>query len=721
MDSTDSRSSREAAGEVIHKRPTLIVPAKNPAEALQKSLDLTPSPMTILSSIFAEQDAEHKSETFSQMLAGALSPPIPASSMQKEPASPIRPDDDKPSSLPSLASRSPLPLAFSSPLSSSSSSSLPSPPLLASAGGSAEEMPTSLPPPAPGASLSAGPTPGHKAAASGSGRSNIARFKTMTPSRLPIPRSPCLTIPPGLSPTTLLDSPVLLSTGQAEPSPTTGTFPLPPISQGSGQVPSGTLDNSQKSLDEDGSSIFAFKPIPRMNRNPPSPLSKMGTSHSLSQTQPHPLSSSAAPSTLNISQALPQSASASFWEVNKIVAPLAMAVPVEGGNEVSAQGEPAVQPSAVAQPLVVERPSEDGYNWRKYGQKQVKGSEFPRSYYKCTHPNCAVKKKVERSHDGQVTEIVYKGEHDHPKPQSIRRSSMGNAHASSSSGRDGLSMAAPKNDALQRVNLSSGTTQTSEPSLGSISEVEGDGEGSKAEEGDDDEPDSKRRKEAAGDAPHNVPLRTIREPRVVVQTTSEVDILDDGYRWRKYGQKVVKGNPHPRSYYKCTNLGCSVRKHVERSSTDPRAVITTYEGKHNHDVPASKNSHHESAGSHNSIVTSANTMPKTVQDHYLIGKMWEDRLKVDERAASVSMANGQMPNVSMFSVQIARSQGISDPLVPASVNFIGTGMNGGVSLRGADILRPKEEQDEGNLSSWPSSYVKSSSSQGPVQRLAQGP
>jgi len=42
------------------------------------------------------------------------------------------------------------------------------------------------------------------------------------------------------------------------------------------------------------------------------------------------------------------------------------------------------------------------------------------------------------------------------------------------------------------------------------------------------------------------PPRMIREPRVVVQTTSDVDILDDGYRWRKYGQKVVKGNPHPR-------------------------------------------------------------------------------------------------------------------------------------------------------------------------------
>lgn len=39
---------------------------------------------------------------------------------------------------------------------------------------------------------------------------------------------------------------------------------------------------------------------------------------------------------------------------------------------------------------------------------------------------------------------------------------------------------------------------------------------------------------------------TDRKPRVVIQTTSNVDILDDGYQWRKYGQKVVKGNPNPR-------------------------------------------------------------------------------------------------------------------------------------------------------------------------------
>ena len=40
----------------------------------------------------------------------------------------------------------------------------------------------------------------------------IARYKSMMPSRLPIP-SACLTIPPGLSPTMLLESPILFCPG----------------------------------------------------------------------------------------------------------------------------------------------------------------------------------------------------------------------------------------------------------------------------------------------------------------------------------------------------------------------------------------------------------------------------------------------------------------------------------------------------------------------------
>ncbi|XP_050908565.1 WRKY transcription factor WRKY24 [Lathyrus oleraceus] len=67
--------------------------------------------------------------------------------------------------------------------------------------------------------------------------------------------------------------------------------------------------------------------------------------------------------------------------------------------------------------------SDDGYNWRDTDKKQVKGSENPRSYYKCTYPNCPTKEKVERSVEGQITEIVYKGTHNHPKPQSTRKNS----------------------------------------------------------------------------------------------------------------------------------------------------------------------------------------------------------------------------------------------------------------------------------------------------------
>lgn len=41
--------------------------------------------------------------------------------------------------------------------------------------------------------------------------------------------------------------------------------------------------------------------------------------------------------------------------------------------------------------------------------------------------------------------------------------------------------------------------------------------------------------------------KTRRQGRYAFQTRSQVDILDDGYRWRKYGQKAVKNNKFPRS------------------------------------------------------------------------------------------------------------------------------------------------------------------------------
>ncbi|KAI3465920.1 hypothetical protein Pfo_022583 [Paulownia fortunei] len=77
-----------------------------------------------------------------------------------------------------------------------------------------------------------------------------------------------------------------------------------------------------------------------------------------------------------------------------------------------------------------------------------------------------------------------------------------------------------------------------------------------------------------------------RETRFAFMTKSEVDNLEDGYRWRKYGQKAVKNSPFPRSYYRCTSQECGVKKRIERSFEDPAVVITTYEGQHNHHSPA---------------------------------------------------------------------------------------------------------------------------------------
>ncbi|KAH1156258.1 hypothetical protein GLYMA_18G263400v4 [Glycine max] len=282
------------------------------------------------------------------------------------------------------------------------------------------------------------------------------------------------------------------------------------------------------------------------------------------------------------------------------------------------QADKKYQPSSQA----IDKPADDGYNWRKYGQKQVKGSEYPRSYYKCTHLNCVVKKKVERAPDGHITEIIYKGQHNHEKPQANRRAkdnsdSNGNVTVqpkseSNSQGWVGQLNKLSENIPNSSVPESDQTSNQGAPRqlLPGSNESEEVGIVDNREEADDGEPNPKRRNTDVGVSEVPLSQKTVTEPKIIVQTRSEVDLLDDGYRWRKYGQKVVKGNPHPRSYYKCTSAGCNVRKHVERASTDPKAVITTYEGKHNHDVPAARNSSHNTASSNSMPLKPHNVVPE---------------------------------------------------------------------------------------------------------------
>ncbi|CAN1304253.1 Probable WRKY transcription factor 49, partial [Linum perenne] len=64
--------------------------------------------------------------------------------------------------------------------------------------------------------------------------------------------------------------------------------------------------------------------------------------------------------------------------------------------------------------------------------------------------------------------------------------------------------------------------------------------------------------------------------------TNWMTVADDGYKWRKYGQKSIKNSPYPRSYYKCTNPRCNAKKQVERSRDEKDTLIITYEGLHLH-------------------------------------------------------------------------------------------------------------------------------------------
>uniref|UniRef100_A0A0E0IDU6 WRKY transcription factor WRKY24 n=3 Tax=Oryza nivara TaxID=4536 RepID=A0A0E0IDU6_ORYNI len=428
-------------------------------------------------------------------------------------------------------------------------------------------------------------------------------------------RSP---IPPGVSPRELLESPVFLPNAIAQPSPTTGKLPFLMHSNVKPSIPKKTEDETRHDR------VFFFQPI--LGSKPPTcPVAEKGFSVN-HQNQP-----SVTDNHQELSLQSSSTAAKDFTSAT-IVKPKTSDSMLDNDDHPSPandQEENATNKNEEYSSDLIITPAEDGYNWRKYGQKQVKNSEHPRSYYKCTFTNCAVK-KVECSQDGQITEIVYKGSHNHPLPPSNRRpnvpfshfNDLRDDHSEKFGSKSGQATATSWENAanghlqdvgsevLTKLSASLTTTEHAEKSVmdkqeavdisSTLSNEEDDRVTHRAPlslgfDANDDDVEHKRRKMdvyAATSTSTNaidigaVASRAIREPRVVVQTTSEVDILDDGYRWRKYGQKVVKGNPNPRSYYKCTHPGCSVRKHVERSSHDLKSVITTYEGKHNHEVPA---------------------------------------------------------------------------------------------------------------------------------------
>ncbi|GJU62339.1 probable WRKY transcription factor 32 [Tanacetum coccineum] len=198
----------------------------------------------------------------------------------------------------------------------------------------------------------------------------------------------------------------------------------------------------------------------------------------------------------------------------------------------------------------VETP-DDSYTWRKYGQKQVKSPGSSRGYYKCSYGACDAKKFESYDQFNSVTKIVYKGQHKHDPPKKV----------------------VPKGDEILSTpeSLKRKTTSTS-----SLKENQSSG-CAPIQIVHIDDSQVKPRYEYVPKHP--------KKPKFSVQVAADLEISADGYRWRKYGQKMVKGTPHPRNYYKCISAGCPVRKHIENAVDGSPEVTITYKGLHDHNMP----------------------------------------------------------------------------------------------------------------------------------------
>ncbi|KAG7586013.1 WRKY domain [Arabidopsis thaliana x Arabidopsis arenosa] len=97
---------------------------------------------------------------------------------------------------------------------------------------------------------------------------------------------------------------------------------------------------------------------------------------------------------------------------------------------------------------------------------------------------------------------------------------------------------------------------------------------------------------------------------------------NDGFAWRKYGQKTIKTSPHQRCYYRCTyakDQNCNATKRVQKIKDNPPVYRTTYMGKHVCTASVGHDDTHSSKMIQFDQVVSELVMPQlTTIDHQVI-------------------------------------------------------------------------------------------------------
>ncbi|MCO5548870.1 hypothetical protein L7F22_002332 [Adiantum nelumboides] len=252
-----------------------------------------------------------------------------------------------------------------------------------------------------------------KPALYGSHSKSIAAYKSMMPSRLPLVATlKHFSMSPGISPASLLESPILFNTQQVDPSPTTGTLSLQEDVLGGQSSTSLSRGKDRWDINK-GDDSFIFKPHLIAAECGSSVNIGIGTSAMLIETNAD--GHSREQEYRELCCLVPDSRQELLPDIKSSV------MEPQNFSKLDTTIPLGMKPPGVFVNSNARQQSIDGYNWKKYGQKQLKNSENPRSYYKCSHCFCPAKRQVERSQEGEITEIMYKGNHNHPKPQGTRR------------------------------------------------------------------------------------------------------------------------------------------------------------------------------------------------------------------------------------------------------------------------------------------------------------